>query len=530
MYVRHYLQRSILSKEYFGKEAHEYSMEEVSEYINIIDERRAELDISTIRATKINKVFKAVLKLTEIPREREFQIRKRCQALLEECDKILADEDVTSVSSRCSENHFSQGDAVLVAFMNGVKSPDVLGLSPPPGKRQVVGQTHARSMSSIGYTGGQYETDRSWDKLRSGETRPQSKSSIGYTSDEEEIAPQSDEQHSEERRRARSVSSIGYTDSEGETFIPYPRSDPHLQEATEERYAKSMLGMSHTDDREQAAVTPKPSKPNQSMDIDAPVGDAQLRTADGDDSRESSVITAEFVLKVLGNRGFFPGKDFLLHSGSGSRCLHYDCVSYNYFMPNFGLLEHFGDDHPRAMSHGSMRPTGYNGDDGKWSRFLCPLKNCVRHHLLIPVRIPVMETDVNLQLAKWHLELGELARLSYISPFFLQLRLGIAVQPRTLKPTVYQQQPWFAHDNDINYPEAGKSMLFLCPDCDKEIEPLLITNTMDELRIGLEKHIRERHRPETSFVSYSAILDLIKRGSFKPDHRFKRNEILHITP
>jgi hypothetical protein len=148
---------------------------------------------------------------------------------------------------------------------------------------------------------------------------------------------------------------------------------------------------------------------------------------------------------------------------------------------------------------------------------LCPMTHCDRHHILIPVGIPVMENEVDSQLAKWHPELGLEDRFPYISLFFSQLRSGKAVQAGTLKDIGYQQQTWLDYDIDIPFLEAGKSMLFLCPDCDKEKETLIITNTMDGLELCLRKHIREKHPVKTDFVSYSAVLDLLKRGSFEPD-------------
>ena len=278
------LQKGLLNRH---REPKEEEMDQISRIVSWLEDNMADIEAIIIRETKVTKVLRHILKLAKIPRDEEFDIKKRCKALLEKCNKILADEDITSVFSHSSE-----------------------GLPPSPGERRAI-EDYDGAVFRTGYTGGEDKIGRPWDKLRfAGDTQARPESSLGYTSDEEEIALQSDEQHSEERSRARSVSSIGYADNEEETFIPYPESDLHLQEATEESYAKSMLGMSHTDNRDQAAVTPKPSKSNQSMDIDAPVADAQLRTADGDDSRESSVVTAEFVFEILKNRGFDLEKDW----------------------------------------------------------------------------------------------------------------------------------------------------------------------------------------------------------------------------
>jgi hypothetical protein len=63
-------------------------MKQMSEFLRKL-EGFADLEVSIIRATKINKVLKAILKLPEIPRDSEFQIRNRSKALLEIWGKLL---------------------------------------------------------------------------------------------------------------------------------------------------------------------------------------------------------------------------------------------------------------------------------------------------------------------------------------------------------------------------------------------------------------------------------------------------------
>ena len=60
----------------------------MSEYISKL-EGYADLEVSIIRQTKINKVLKAILKLAEIPKEGEFQFKDRSKSLLEKWNKIL---------------------------------------------------------------------------------------------------------------------------------------------------------------------------------------------------------------------------------------------------------------------------------------------------------------------------------------------------------------------------------------------------------------------------------------------------------
>jgi creatinine amidohydrolase/Fe(II)-dependent formamide hydrolase-like protein len=52
----------------------------------------ADLEVSIIRTTKINKVLKALIKLNTIPRDEEFQFRKRSVELLSQWNKILGSE------------------------------------------------------------------------------------------------------------------------------------------------------------------------------------------------------------------------------------------------------------------------------------------------------------------------------------------------------------------------------------------------------------------------------------------------------
>lgn len=51
------------------------------------------LEVSIIRATKINKVLKAILKLNEIPREDELRFKPRSQTLLDAWNKSLEAPD-----------------------------------------------------------------------------------------------------------------------------------------------------------------------------------------------------------------------------------------------------------------------------------------------------------------------------------------------------------------------------------------------------------------------------------------------------
>lgn len=86
MYLRHKLQRGLLTRE---QQPREDEMESMSSFITIL-ENFHDLEVSIIRGTKINKVLKAILKLDSIPREEDFNFKKRSQALLDKWNKLLA--------------------------------------------------------------------------------------------------------------------------------------------------------------------------------------------------------------------------------------------------------------------------------------------------------------------------------------------------------------------------------------------------------------------------------------------------------
>jgi len=69
----------------------------MSEFISKL-EGYADLEVSIIRATKINKVLKAILKLAEIPKESEFQFKDRSKSLLEKWNKILESAEQPAAS------------------------------------------------------------------------------------------------------------------------------------------------------------------------------------------------------------------------------------------------------------------------------------------------------------------------------------------------------------------------------------------------------------------------------------------------
>lgn len=87
LYLRHKLQRGLLTGE---STPQENDMKQMAEYITLLENFQG-MEVSIIRATKINKVLKAILKLDSIPREEEFNFKGRSKTLLDKWNKLMAD-------------------------------------------------------------------------------------------------------------------------------------------------------------------------------------------------------------------------------------------------------------------------------------------------------------------------------------------------------------------------------------------------------------------------------------------------------
>ncbi|KAF7923534.1 hypothetical protein BELL_0002g00430 [Botrytis elliptica] len=100
LFLRHKLQKGLLTKD---QEPKADEMQQMSEYVNKL-EGYADLEVSIIRATKINKVLKAILKLPVIPKEDEFQFKSRSQSLLDKWNRLLASEQVAPATTEAPAN------------------------------------------------------------------------------------------------------------------------------------------------------------------------------------------------------------------------------------------------------------------------------------------------------------------------------------------------------------------------------------------------------------------------------------------
>lgn len=80
-----------------------------------------DLEVSIIRSTKINKVLKAIMKLDSVPREEEFNFKKRSQSLLDKWNKLLA-TDGTPAAANGVNGATDSHDGEKKTGTNGVKA------------------------------------------------------------------------------------------------------------------------------------------------------------------------------------------------------------------------------------------------------------------------------------------------------------------------------------------------------------------------------------------------------------------------
>jgi hypothetical protein len=99
-------------------------MKLMSDYVTKL-EAFPDLEVSIIRATKINKVLKAILKLENIPKEEEFKFKPRSQVLLDKWNKLLAGDGP-------EVNGTSKGPAKA----NGVKEKSQAAAEPVKAKEE----------------------------------------------------------------------------------------------------------------------------------------------------------------------------------------------------------------------------------------------------------------------------------------------------------------------------------------------------------------------------------------------------------
>lgn len=125
LFLRHKLQKGLLTRDQLPKED---EVKVLSDYLVKL-EQFPDLETEIIRATKINKVLKAMLKLDSIPKEEEFNFKPRSQALLEKWNKLLQAEDGPASAAPEEANGVNGHSEAPVkeeakAGVNGVKKAD----------------------------------------------------------------------------------------------------------------------------------------------------------------------------------------------------------------------------------------------------------------------------------------------------------------------------------------------------------------------------------------------------------------------
>ncbi|KAJ5707175.1 hypothetical protein N7488_006976 [Penicillium malachiteum] len=94
LFLRHKLQKGFISRDQPPKEE---EMDVMATYFDKL-EKHADLEVSIIRMTKINKVLKMIIKLNSIPRDEEFNFRQRAMAILSSWKSVL-DSDAPAAST-----------------------------------------------------------------------------------------------------------------------------------------------------------------------------------------------------------------------------------------------------------------------------------------------------------------------------------------------------------------------------------------------------------------------------------------------
>ncbi|KAK4176289.1 hypothetical protein QBC36DRAFT_11460 [Triangularia setosa] len=118
LFLRHKLQKGLLTRD---QEPKPDEMATMSEYITKL-EGFPNLEVSIIRTTKINKVLKAILKLENIPKEKEFNFKSRSQVLLNKWNELLAVDGGATAPAPAAKA--VNGTAPKEAKANGVKADE----------------------------------------------------------------------------------------------------------------------------------------------------------------------------------------------------------------------------------------------------------------------------------------------------------------------------------------------------------------------------------------------------------------------
>ncbi|ELR10489.1 hypothetical protein VC83_04786 [Pseudogymnoascus destructans] len=117
-FLRHKLQKGLLDS---IKKPREDEMKQMSEFITKL-EGYSDLEVSIIRATKINKVLKGILKIEDIPKEAEFKFRERSTELLAKWNKILESDTPAPASAQANGTSKEQVNGESATAEDGTKT------------------------------------------------------------------------------------------------------------------------------------------------------------------------------------------------------------------------------------------------------------------------------------------------------------------------------------------------------------------------------------------------------------------------
>ncbi|KAI1105239.1 hypothetical protein F4804DRAFT_144129 [Jackrogersella minutella] len=117
LFLRHRLQKGLLLRD---QEPKEEEMKSMSEFLAKL-ETFPDLEVSIIKATKINKVLKAILKLETIPKEDEFHFKPRSQSLLDKWNTLLSTDGAAPASANGINGGSGDSTKGGKAAANGVK-------------------------------------------------------------------------------------------------------------------------------------------------------------------------------------------------------------------------------------------------------------------------------------------------------------------------------------------------------------------------------------------------------------------------
>ncbi|OBT59068.1 hypothetical protein VE04_00988 [Pseudogymnoascus sp. 24MN13] len=122
-FLRHKLQKGLLDS---VKKPKEEDMKQMSEFITKL-EGYSDLEVSIIRATKINKVLKGILKIEDIPKEAEFKFRERSTELLAKWNKILESDTPAPASAQANGTSKEQVNGESATAEDGTKTTGLDG-------------------------------------------------------------------------------------------------------------------------------------------------------------------------------------------------------------------------------------------------------------------------------------------------------------------------------------------------------------------------------------------------------------------